>query len=124
MSAVWYRWGDASFTEITDPRDILEQDAPAALDEAEGSFYWAPQTSFQLSDYRNDGMGPVQLSEVQSRAQAVLADADIIQTASAAASFDRRANRLIVDCSVDSADLGPLSLQLTDDPQGFQITKA
>lgn len=123
MSAVWHRWGDPTFAEVTDPREILEQDVPAALDEAEGAFFWAPQASFELSGYRNEGIGPVQLSEVQARAQGVLADADIIETASAAASFQTRANRLIVDCSVDSADLGRLSLQVTDDPQGFQVTK-
>lgn len=121
MSAIWYRWGDASFTEIDDPHDILEQDVQAALDEPEGTFFWSPQSSFELSAYRNEGMGPVQLSEVQARSQGVLADAEIITTASAAASFDRRQNKLIVDCSVDSADLGRLSLRLTDDPQGFEV---
>lgn len=123
MSAVWHKWGDPTFAEVTDPREILEQDVPAALDEAEGAFFWAPQTSFELSSYRNEGIGPVQLSEIQARAQGVLADADIIESASAAASFQTSANRLIVDCNVDSADLGRLSLQVTDDPQGFQVTK-
>ena len=123
MSAVWYKWGDPTFAEVTDPREILGQDVPAALDEAEGAFFWAPQTSFELSSYRNEGIGPVQLSEIQARAQGVLADADIIESASAAASFQTSANRLIVDCNMDSADLGRLSLQVTDDPQGFQVTK-
>ena len=86
MSAVWYRWGRLRLRRLPTRVGSWSKTRQPLLMRRRARF-WAPQTSFQLSDYRNESMGPVQLSEVQSRAQAVLADADIIQTASAAASL-------------------------------------
>lgn len=122
MSATWYAWGDATFREVTDPAEIVKQDVSAAIDEAENAFFWAPQASFQFSAYRNEGMGPVQLSDVQARTQGVLADGEVIESASAVASFDRGQNKLIADVTVVPADTAPLRLRLTDSPAGFEVT--
>lgn len=121
MSAIWYGWGDATFREITDAGEIVKLDVSAAVDEAEGSFIGTPQASFEISMYRNEGIGPVQLSDVQARTQGVLADGEVIASASAAASFDTRSNTLIVDVDVTPADTAPLRLQLTDSPEGFEV---
>lgn len=124
MSATWYRWGDATFAEATDPTEIVMLDAAAAVDEREGSFFWNPQASFQFSDYRNDGIDPVKLADVQARTQGVLAGGEVIASATASASFDTRRDTLIVNAEVVPVDMAPLSLQLTDSPAGFEVVSS
>ncbi len=120
--ATWYRWGDLTFAEVTDPREIAQLDAIAAIDEPEGSCYWAPQATFEAKQYRNSGMGPVQLSELQTRCQAVLGDSEVLLSASALASFIPSSNTLILDVNTVAADTSNLSLRLVDSPAGFEIS--
>lgn len=123
MSAVWYRWGDLTFKEVTDPREFAQLDTEAALDEPEGSCYWAPQATFEVKQYRNEGMGPVQLGELQTRCQVVLGDSEVLLSAQANAYFIPSANTLVVDVQTVAADSTPLSLALVDSPAGFEITR-
>lgn len=124
MSAIWYEWGDLTFREVTDPRRIGQLDAEAALDEPEGSCYWAPLATFEVKSYRNEGMGPVQLSELEARCQAVLGDSEVLLRARANAYFVPTANTLVVDVETVALDTSPLSLRLVDSPAGFEIAHA
>lgn len=124
MSAVWYKWGDLTFREVTDPGLIAQLDVEAALDEAEGSCYWAPLATFEVRSYRNESMGPVQLSELEARCQAVLSGSEVLLRARANAYFIPGANTLVVDAEAVAADTTPLSLRLVDSPAGFEITHA
>lgn len=121
MSVIWYAWGDATFREIGDPGRIAQLDTEAALDEPENSFFWAPQCSMETRQYRNEGMGPQQLAEYEARAQGVLADGELVQSAQVVARFDTRSNRLLADAAVTPVDMVPLRLQLIDAEPGFEV---
>jgi len=114
---------DTTFAEITNPSEILVQDIGAALDEAEGSFFWAPEISIEVSRWRNEGITPARLSEVEARIQGVLGASELISRARATASFDPIERVLYVDCEVTGITGIQLELRLVVSETGFEIVR-
>lgn len=115
---------DTTFAEVTDPSEILVQDVGAALDEAEGSFFWAPEISIEVSRWRNEGIAPARLAEIEARIAGVLNDSELIERATARAFFDPLNRVLFVDCEVTGISLAvTLQLRITVTEQGFEIVR-
>lgn len=114
---------DTTFAEVTDPSEILVQDVGAALDEAEGSFFWAPELSIEVSRYRNEGITPARLAEIEAKVAAVLNASELIARASARAYFDKVNRVLYVDADVTGINGIQLRLRLTLDETGFEIVR-
>lgn len=114
---------DTTFAEVTDPREILRQDIENALDEAEGAFFWEPEISIEISRYRNEGITPSKLSEIEARAKAVLIISDLIVRATVTATFDPAQRKLFVDCDVQGIAGVTLQLRLVATETGFEIVR-
>jgi hypothetical protein len=111
---------DTTFAEVTDPSEILRQDIESALDEAEGAFFWEPEISIEISRYRNEGITPSKLAEIEARAKGVLIVSDLIDRVTITAAFDTVNRNLFLDCDVFGVGDVGLQLQLVATETGFE----